>query len=52
MCVKIHTQRDKLNVFRIDERRYVAGFATLRPIKKYSFVSLCTCVHICGGDFN
>ena len=29
VCVKIHTQRDKLEVvFRIDENCYVAGFAT------------------------
>ena len=42
VCMKIHTQRDKLEViFRIDERCYVEGFATRRPRKK-----ICICFFI------
>ena len=35
MSVKIHMQRDKLEVFRIEERFYVAKFPTGRPRKKF-----------------
>ena len=53
VCVKIHTQLNKLEVvFRIGERRSVANFAYRTAEKRNSlFVSLCTCMHICGGDF-
>ena len=46
-------QHDKLEVFFwIDDQCYVAGFAPGWPRKNSLFVSLCTCVHICGGDFS
>ena len=52
VCVKIHTQCDKLEVvFLIGECSYVANFATVQPWKKF-FVSLCTCVYISGTDYN
>ena len=51
--MKIHSQRDELEVvFWIDERRYAVKFATGWSKKNSLFVSLCTCVHICGGDLN
>ena len=43
VCVKIHSQRDKLEVvFRIDEDRYVARFATGLLRTNSLFVSLYT----------